>query len=386
MMSRLRYLSCAALLLGACARSKPSPEGAPKPSPSADTRDTRKTVRLSAKVIADAKIKTALVATEVLVGALDLPGEVASDPDKTARVASPVAGLVEQVSFKEGTPVKKGDVLALVRVPELGKIRSAYASTLAKAKAARANADRLKALRGQGLSSEQDAMNAEAEAQSLEAEARALGEQTAAMGMSAGGAGALLTLRAPLAGIAVTRDAVAGQPISAEQSIGTIADLSDLWFLARVYERDLDQLRLGAKAKVRLDAFPNDEFEGAVGYVGKQVDPLTRTLMARIQIANRGERLRLGLYGSAHVLAADEATKAPSIVVPRSAVLDMGGKAVAFVKKPDGIFEVHEVVVGETSLDKVEIKGGLDAGQEVVVDGGFTVKSAFLKSTFAGEE
>ena len=386
MMSRLRYLSCAALLLGACGRSKPSPEAAAKPATSGDTRDTRKTVRLSAKVIADAKIKTALVSMEVLVGALDLPGEVASDPDKTARVASPVAGLVEQVAFKEGTPVKKGDVLALVRVPELGKIRSAYASTLAKAKAARANADRLKALRAEGLSSEQDAMNAEAEAQSLEAEARALSEQTASMGMAAGGAGALLTLRAPLAGIAVTRDAVAGQPISAEQSIGTIADLSELWFLARVYERDLDQLRLGAKAKVRLDAFPNDEFEGAVGYVGKQVDPLTRTLMARIQIVNRGERLRLGLYGSAHVLADDEAKKAPSAVVPRSAVLDMGGKAVAFVKKPDGIFEVDEVVVGETSLDKVEIKGGLAAGQEVVVDGGFTVKSAFLKATFAGEE
>ena len=374
------------LVLVGCDRSKPGASDAPKPTVSNAARDTRKSVRLSAKVIADAKIKTALVAMEVLVGTLDLTGEVTSDPDKTARVASPVAGLVEEVSFKEGTPVKKGDVLALVRVPELGKIRSAYASTQAKAKAARSNADRLSALRAQGLSSEQESLNAEAEAKSLEAETRALGEQIAAMGMNAGGVGALLTLRAPLAGIAVTRDAVAGQPISADQSIGTIADLSDLWFLARVYERDLDQVQLGAKATVRLDALPNDAFEGTVGYVGKQVDPKTRTLMARIQITNREGRLRLGLYGTAHVHAADETKKPASIVVPRTAVLDMGGKSVAFVKKSDGSFEVHEVVVGETSLDKVEIKGGLDAGQEVVVEGGFTVKSALLKSTFAEEE
>jgi cobalt-zinc-cadmium efflux system membrane fusion protein len=373
------------LVLG-CDRSKQSAAGAPKPATSAAARDARKTVRLSEKVIADARIKTTLVAMEVLVGTLDLTGEVTSDPDRTARVASPVAGLVEQVSFKEGTPVKKGDVLAIVRVPELGKIRSAYASTQVKAKAARSNADRLSELRTRGLSSEQESLNAGAEAQSLEAETRALGEQIAAMGMAAGGVGALLTLRAPLAGVAVTRDAVAGQPISADQSIGTIADLSDLWFLARVYERDLDQVQVGAKATVKLDALPSDAFEGTVGYVGKQVDPKTRTLMARIQITNREGRLRLGLYGTAHVHAADETKKPASIVVPRTAVLDMGGKSVTFVKKPDGSFEVHEVVVGDTSLDKVEIKSGLDAGQEVVVEGGFTVKSALLKSTFAEEE
>lgn len=380
------YPLLALVLLGvACGRSNKTPSDAPKPV-SAGAEKDHKTVRLSAKVIADAKIKTAPVTTEVLVGTLDLNGELTSDPDKTARVASPVAGLVERVSFQEGTSVKKGDVLAVVRVPELGKIRSAYASTRIKAAAARSNAKRVEALRPQGLSGEQEVVNAEAEAQSLEADTRALGEQIAAMGMAPGGAGALLTLRAPIAGIAVTRDAVAGEPISAEQSIGTIADLSELWFLARVYERDLDPLQLGTKAKVRLDALPNETFDGTVGYIGKRVDPVTRTLTARIQITNRGDRLRLGLYGTAHILAADDTKKPPSVVVPRSAVLDMGGKSVAFVKKPDGSFEVHEVVVGETSRDKVEIKTGLGAGEEVVVEGGFTIKSAFLKSTFAEEE
>lgn len=382
---RRLLLLCSLLFVG-CDRAKPGPADAALQAASTRAPTTRKTVRLPAKVIADAKIKTARVALEVLVGTLDLVGEVTSDPDRTARVASPVAGLIEHVSFKEGTAVKRGDVLALVRVPELGKIRSAYASNQAKAKAARANARRLAALRASGLSSEQDSVNAEAEAQSLEADTRALGEQIAAMGMAASGAGALLTLRAPLAGIAVTREAVAGQPIGADQSIGTIADLSDVWFLGRVYERDLKQVQLGAKATVRLDALPDEAFDGTVEYVSAQVDPATRTLTARVRIANREGRLRLGLYGTAHVHAADESKKSASMVVPRTAVLDVGGTAVAFVQKGDGDFEVHDVVVGDASNDMVEIKSGLAVGDQVVVEGGFTVKSALLKSTFAEEE
>ena len=373
-------------LIVGCDSAKPGPPGRPQPAASTRAREAQRTVRLSTKVTADAKIKTARVVMDILVGTLDLVGEVTSDPDRTARIASPVAGLVEQISFKEGTAVSKGDVLALVRVPELGKIRSAYASNLARAKAARANASRLALLRASGVSSEQERLDSEAEAQSLEADTRALGEQIAALGMAASGGGALLTLRAPIAGIAVTREAVAGQPIGANQSIGTIADLSDVWFLGRVYERDLEQVQLGAKATVRIDALPSDAFDGTVEYVSAQVDPTTRTLMARIRIKNREGRLRLGLYGTAHVHAADESKKPASMVVPRTAVLDVAGASVAFVKKGDGGFEVHDVVVGDASLDRVEIKSGLAMGDEVVVEGGFTVKSALLKSTFAEEE
>lgn len=370
----------------ACSRGKSEPAPSSTPPSSSAGPVAPKKVRLSPEVIADAKIKTAPAAKEVLVGALDLPGQVTADPDKIARVASPVAGRIEQVSFKEGSPVKKGDALVTLRVPELGKIRSAFASTAAKAKAARSNADRLKVLRTQGLSGEQDFLNAEAEAQALEADSHALAEQLGAMGMNPGGTGALLTVRAPLAGIAVSRDAVAGQPVTPDQTIGTVVDLSEVWFLGHVFEKNLDQLTLGAKAKVKLDALPKENFEGTVSYIGKQIDPTTRTLTARIQITNPKDLLRIGLYGTAHVLAENDAQKAPSVVVVRTAVLDLAGKSVVFVATGNGEFEVHEVVVGEGALDRLEIKSGVVEGQEVVVDGGFTIKSAVLKSTFAEEE
>src|SRR4029078_13155430 len=94
-----------------------------------------KRVRLSPAVIAAAKIETRPVVKEPLAPTLSLPGEISPDPDRSARVSSPVAGRVERVSFQEGTAVKKGDVLAVIRIPELGKVRGAFTATSAKAKA-----------------------------------------------------------------------------------------------------------------------------------------------------------------------------------------------------------------------------------------------------------
>lgn len=369
------------------------PHEAPKSAASAEHRDepahaglpTR--VRLDPKVIADANIRTVPVASEVLAPTVDLPGEVASDPDKTARVSALVAGRLESVSFKEGQQVKKGDVLAVIKVPELGKAKAAFAATQAKAVAARSNADRLQALSTQRLAGNQEVAAANAEASALEAEARAAEEQLKALGTGVGGgvSGSQLSLRAPVAGVVVSRDAVVGQPVTADQTIATIADLAEVWFLGRVFEKNLGQVAVDAPAEVQLNAYPKERFKGTIEYLGKQIDPAARTVTARIRLENRGELLRIGLFGTAHVGTGEEAKKPPVLVVPRDAVTEVGGKPVVFVQQPDGDFDVHEVVLGESALGKVHVVSGLRAGEPVVVDGVFTLKSALLKGTF-GEE
>jgi cobalt-zinc-cadmium efflux system membrane fusion protein len=345
-----------------------------------------KRVRPSRQVITDAKIRTEPVKREALAVTLELPGEIAADPDKSARVAAPVAGRIVSVRFKEGSLVKKGDVLASIRVPDISKVRSAQSTAASRGAAARANAERLQGLADKGLASKQEALSVLAEADSLESESRAMSEQLAALGTATGQLGSDVVLRAPIAGIVIARDAVLGQPITAEQTIASIADLSEVWFLARVFEKDLRRLRAGANTEVMLNAYPGEHFEGVLEYIARQIDPVARTLTARVRLRNEGDRLRLGLFGTAQVFVGEPSKREPRIIVPRDALTEIAGKTVAFVRQKDGDFEVHELAVGESALGKVEVLGGLREGEEVVVEGLFTLKSMVLRSTIAEDE
>lgn len=394
---KTRLLLICLLVLAACQRSKAVEQNTSNAAPSAkpptsdEHRDEPehetfpKRVKLSQKVIAEAKIKSAVVGKEVLAITLALPGEVSVDPDRNARVASPVAGRISQVRFKEGSMVKKGDLLVSVRIPDLAKLRAAHAAAASKAATARTNATRLQELAEKGLASNQETLNAKTEADSFEAETRALNEQLGMLGMASTGGGSELALRAPIAGTVIARAAVVGQPVTTEEIIANIADLSEVWFLGRVFEKDLDNVHTKAKAEVQLNAFPKLRFEGSVEYVGQQIDPVARTVTARIRLSNPDGLLRIGLFGTAHIATGTEQSE-PVLVVPRTAVTEISGKSVVFVQQTDGDFELHEVVLGQSNLGKVQVLSGLREGERVVVEGAFTIKSAVLRSSLAEVE
>ena len=343
-------------------------------------------LRLSPMVERDARLRSEPVRREQLAVTLALPGEIAADPDRSARLASPIAGRLESVRFREGSSVKEGDVLAVIAVPDLGRLRTERAAAQAQAKAARAQAERLRGLFAESLASEQEYLDAQATAESLELEARAGSEQLRALGLAGkGGNPAALSLRAPIAGTVVARNAVVGQPVGAQQVLCEIVDLSQLWFLGRVFEKDLGRLALGAAVEVQLNAYPEQRFFGKVEYIGQQVDPVARTVTARVVLENREGLLRVGLFGTAYV-STGAARGEPALVVPRAALTEIAGKQVVFVRQPDGHFELHEVTTGESAAGKVEVLAGLREGEQVVVEGVFTLKSAVLKSTFAEEE
>ncbi len=388
-MTRTSAVLLAALLVMGAACKKDDPKAVVKPSDDAGHADEAeheglpKRVHLTPEVIAAAGIKTQPVTKIVLASAVDLPGELSADPDRTAQIGTRMAGRLDRVSFQEGSVVKVGDVLAIVRAPEAGELSSAAQSLAARAASARANATRLEALLKSGLASQQEAMTAKAEADALEAEARAARERANAMGA---GGGASLTLRAPIAGTVVSRHAVVGQPVTADQTIATIVDLGEVWFLARVFEQNLARVRAGAAAEIHLNAFPDESFTGIVDHIASQIDPSARTVVARIRLKNRSGMLRLGLFGTARIETGEPSKRAPAIVVPRTAIAEIGGKRVAFVRHPDDDFELHEVVLGESGLGRVEVIAGLREGEQVVTEGVFTLKSVVLKSTLAEED
>ena len=371
---------------GATAKAKEAKPPAPEKSEEHEHEELPKRVALSAEVVASAGIATTPATREALVVTISLPGEIAPDPDQSARIASPIAGRIERVNFKEGSVVKKGDAMAVIRVPDLGKLRATLAATLAKAKAARANADRLQDLVQKRLASEQSYLDAVAQAEALDEEGKAAGEQIAALGIGAAGGPSQLVLRAPTAGTVVTRGAVVGQPIAADDVIAEIVNLDELWFLGRVFEKDLGRLQLNANAEVELNAYPKERFPGSVEYIGQKVDPVARTVTARVRLRNRDGLLRVGLFGAAHVSTNENRGKEATLVVPRDALTEVGGKSVVFVQLAGGEYELHELTLGDAAAGKVQVIAGLQEGEQVVSRGVFTLKSAVLKSTFAEEE
>lgn len=385
------HLGWLLLVVAACNRTKPTPTSEhtePAASAGHEHEGLQRVVHLSPDVAKAANVETTPVKKDVLRASLLLPGEIAANPDKSGRISSPVAGRIEVVSFQEGASVKKGDPMITLRVPDLGKLRGAYAATQSKAKAARANADRLKDLSGERLASQQAALDAEAEAQALAAEEAALSAQLNAVG-AGGGDGFLLVLRAPASGVVTKRDAIVGQPVTADQALGSIADLESPWFLARVFEKDLGRLEQGASADVELNAYPNEHFSGTVEVIAQQIDPVARTLTARIGLKNRKNLLRVGLFGSARVdvgQVGGEAGGAPVLLVPRSALTRINEKDVVFVKTASETYELHDVVIGEAAVGKVQVVAGLREGEPVVTHGVFTLKSLVLKGTFAEDE
>ncbi len=389
MTTMTRAVSAGLLCLALACKSEqvaPSPPPAESSAPHAAEHEGHEAlprrIKLSSAVMADAKLQFTSVRHEPLSETLTLPGELAADPDQLARISSPAAGRIDDVRFKEGADVKKGDVLVVLRVPEIGKVRSSFVATQAKARAARANAQRLRSLVDKRLASEQEAFDAEAEAQALEVESRSLTEQLGALGAGASGAFAI-SLRAPLSGRVISRDAVVGQPVSPEQTLGTIAALDELWFLGRVFEKDLGRLQVGATTEVALNAYPDERFAGTVEHIGDQDDPSARTVTARVRLKNRAALLKVGLFGTARVALASAAPAPARLVVPRSAVTEIASKSVVFVKAGEAEFELHHVTLGQSAPGRVEVLEGLHEGEVVVSDGVFTLKSITLKGSFA---
>lgn len=345
-----------------------------------------KRLTLTPEVISEARIRTEPAAKEVLSETLSLPGEVVADPDKLATVASPVSGRLERVNFREGSTLKKGDALATLRVPDIAKAKADYAASQAKAFAARGNSDRLNELAAKGLASHQEVLSAQSDADALQAQSRAADELLRAIGAGSETINSVLTLRAPISGVVIARNAVVGQPVNADQTLATIADLREAWFLGRVFEKDLERLKTGTRAEVRLNAYTERRFEGTVEYIGRQIDPVARTLTARIRIQNDTNLLSVGLFGTAFVETAAQNAGTPVLVVPQTAVVSIGEKPAVFVGEADGHFLLHEVVLGAHALGKTQVVSGLREGENVVVEGAFTLKSMVLKSTFGEED
>lgn len=190
-----------------------------------------------------------------------------------------------------------------------------------------------------------------------------------------------LTIHARVSGFVLTRNAFAGQRITPETELYTVADLSRVWVLADVYEYEATGIRIGQAATVTLDYLPGQVFNSKVTYIYPELDKTTRTLKVRLELPNPGYRLKPDMY--AHVdIKVDYGSH---LTVPAEAVLDSGLEQMVFVVRENGYFEPRKIVVGEKLGNDVIVLEGLHAGERIVTSGNFLIDSeSRLKSATGG--
>jgi Cu(I)/Ag(I) efflux system membrane fusion protein/cobalt-zinc-cadmium efflux system membrane fusion protein len=192
-----------------------------------------------------------------------------------------------------------------------------------------------------------------------------------------------VTFRSPVAGIVMEKTAVNGMHVAAGQTLYKISDLSTVWVEADVYETELSAVRVGAPATVTFDAYPGERFTGRVAYIYPYLDEATRTNKVRCELANRGGRLKPGMFANVELTAPGGA----AIVIPLNALLDSGREQIVFVSQGDGYFDPRKVKAGRRLGDDVQIVDGIKEGDVVATGAAFFLDSeSQLRAAVQGYE
>jgi Cu(I)/Ag(I) efflux system membrane fusion protein/cobalt-zinc-cadmium efflux system membrane fusion protein len=188
-----------------------------------------------------------------------------------------------------------------------------------------------------------------------------------------------ITIDSPASGYITERNALPNAYVQPEMKLYTIADLGTVWVYANVFQNDVGRLKRGDPAGVTVDAYPGRTFRGRIDQVLPQVDPATRTVRVRLVLANPGLLLKPGMYVNVDV----SAQLGRQLVVPASAVLQSGERAIAFIDHGEGNLEPRVVAVGPQIDDSIVVLSGLKPGDRVVSSANFLIDSeAQLQAAF----
>ncbi len=188
-------------------------------------------------------------------------------------------------------------------------------------------------------------------------------------------------LAAPIEGLVVERHLSPGEQVNRETTLYKIVDTKTVWFMGRANERDLKLLNPGLKALVRLDAYPDQTLEGVVDYLGSELDPESRTIVARVVLPNSENRLRSGLFGQVTVFTAGEGE---GLLVPTNALQRTAEGHVVFKVREPGVFEVVSVQVLKQSETFAQIYGDLSPGDRIATGDTLILKTEAQREALGG--
>ncbi len=399
-----RFVLAVFVLAGAegCRKaSPPAPESKAGHEAGEKHEETPGRVTLTTAAISEAGITTWEVKPVDLEHLLVLTGSVGHDENRLLQIASNVRGRVAAIPVDLGAWVRKGDALLVLESVELGKAREEFLRETSTLRVASRSYERAKTLvaakaisSGEFQAREGEYLSRKAAAQAAGRALRLLGDsddeiQRLQVAAEADGEGHSLeaphlTLRAPFDGRVMDRKVTPGALVESLQPLMTVANLSSVWVFLQAYEKDLALVHNGLSVTIRTEAYPQESFKGRVDFVGSTLDPATRTVKLRATVGNPAEKLKPGMFVTAHVDVPQPAEEAKaSLVVPQSALQTLEGRTTLFVQVEPGVFERRFVEAGHSFEGFTEVLSGVKAGEAVVTEGSFVMKSEFAKASLA---
>jgi membrane fusion protein, heavy metal efflux system len=323
-------------------------------------------------------VATAAAQSQRLADYLEVAGRIQPDPTRVVRVYPPVSGRLVAVVVRPADHVEQGQVLAILASSDVAAARAVYRQAQADAQVKRQALERARLLYENHVNALRDYQQAQADAAMAAAVFESAAERLELLDVDTAASSDQLSVPAPRAGVVIDLSAAPGEyakSLDNANPLCTIADLSTVWAVGDLYEKDLASVRLGDSADVATNAYPDDRRRGRIAAISSSVDTTTHTLKVRVVLANPGLRLKPDMFATIRVVRAVRV----AVVVPQSAVVRDGASAYLFVRISPGRFERRAVTLGrDIERSQVEVTAGVAPGDTVVVEGAELLRAAAI--------
>jgi len=337
-------------------------------------------VKIAPEMIRDLRVTIVRAESRTAGERVSVLAELRVNQDAYAEVASPSPARIVRVLVKAGDEVKANQPLVELTSGDMSKARAEAQAADARLTLARRVLERKQGMFAERLIPEREVLEAQAAVTEAEAARTVTAGALRQFAGAEGGGG--LVLRAPVSGTVIARDAVLGQLADPAKTLFRIGDLSMLWLVAHVFERDAVRVQVGSEGTASFAALPGKTVEGKIVWIGREVETASRTVPVRLEIPNADAVLRPGMSATVSIPIGD--VSGTVVAVPIAAVQRVGDKWSVFIPRGPGTFEAKPVGRGRDLGGEVEIISGLERGTEVVVDGAFLLKAEFDKSRGEG--
>ena len=307
-------------------------------------------------------VRTSEVKREALVRDLRTNGQVIADETKISHVHVKVNGFVDKVFVDSlGQLVNKGQPIFTLYSPDLVATQDEY----------------LIAKRGEKALGASPFAEISRGSESLLQSARMrlklwdISDEQIKELDETGKVRRTLTFYSPVTGVVIGRKAFPNTSVNPDTELYTISDLSTVWVNADIYEYEVPFVKVGQRAEMQLSYYPGKTWNGRIAFIYPDVDPVTRTVKARLEFPNPGLKLKPQMFAAVQL----KVNYGTQIVVPEEAVLDSGKEQSVFVAKGDGHFEPRKITTGAKLDGKVAVLAGLKPGETVVTSGNFLIDS-----------